>query len=448
MHDDMFTQTMNELEYVITLENVSSGNVKNITKPQTQVTLRLDELNDVHLNFAFMPFLHDLNPHQLRFVIHDEFYHPRLMQPFPSYFPSRGCYFRVGQLTRLMMTNQLQFSLLSLRDGSLHPLLELQAMTPEEDLQELESRRSISPTRDISFHHVINIYNHAREIVQMSVLMALPRTDHPIHSKRVFFALRNPNIETDALGNQYLRHDNLLIKPGHDIRLSYQWRCTAEERPVSMMTPTHVTEWQSTNPEDEIWLLDEPGIETSHPEVEKISDTIFRRTTLIWNAFRLLFLEIHDRLTVEIISEEKGCAWALNNRKGDCTEFAAVFTAVLRKMNIPTRLVSGLKYQERANGWNRHAWTEVKAPTGEWIPIDPLEQTIGFNVRYIPIYVGNWIKEQEEVEFILEIHAPRHVDVNTIRQQLRITSWIKGSIKKATPKESRRQSSKVLFLEE
>lgn len=61
----------------------------------------------------------------------------------------------------------------------------------------------------------------------------------------------------------------------------------------------------------------------------------------------------------------------LEHGAGDCTEFAALFTALARALGIPCRRVTGLAYlgdEARAFGW--HAWCEV-AVRGSWLPVDP-----------------------------------------------------------------------------
>jgi hypothetical protein len=58
-------------------------------------------------------------------------------------------------------------------------------------------------------------------------------------------------------------------------------------------------------------------------------------------------------------------------RKGDCTEHAALFTALARATGIPTRTVSGLMYMgDDVKAFGGHAWNEVVLD-GKWVPVDP-----------------------------------------------------------------------------
>ena len=66
--------------------------------------------------------------------------------------------------------------------------------------------------------------------------------------------------------------------------------------------------------------------------------------------------------------DERGAAYAIENRVGDCTEFSALFTALCRVQGIPSRLISG--FASSGKKWERHGWSEVWIQ-GNWIPVDP-----------------------------------------------------------------------------
>jgi hypothetical protein len=70
-------------------------------------------------------------------------------------------------------------------------------------------------------------------------------------------------------------------------------------------------------------------------------------------------------------------------RKGDCTEHAALFVALARAAGIPARNAGGLTYlvsrDEAIFGF--HAWAEVWL--GEWVPVDTTVEELGTSARYI-----------------------------------------------------------------
>ena len=61
----------------------------------------------------------------------------------------------------------------------------------------------------------------------------------------------------------------------------------------------------------------------------------------------------------------------LQRRRGDCTEHAALFTALARALGLPARTVAGLCWMGDAAGtFGGHAWSEVVLD-GAWTPVDP-----------------------------------------------------------------------------
>ena len=70
-------------------------------------------------------------------------------------------------------------------------------------------------------------------------------------------------------------------------------------------------------------------------------------------------------------------------KKGDCTEHAALFVAVARAAGLPARNAGGLVYIA-GNGqglFGFHAWAEVWL--GKWVPVDPTVNKVGIAARYV-----------------------------------------------------------------
>jgi transglutaminase-like putative cysteine protease len=61
----------------------------------------------------------------------------------------------------------------------------------------------------------------------------------------------------------------------------------------------------------------------------------------------------------------------IRRRRGDCTEHAALFTALARAAGIPARTVGGVMYMgDEEKAFGGHAWNEVVLD-GAWVPVDP-----------------------------------------------------------------------------
>lgn len=74
---------------------------------------------------------------------------------------------------------------------------------------------------------------------------------------------------------------------------------------------------------------------------------------------------------------------AYNEKKGDCTEHAALFVALARAAGLPARNISGIVYltMGETGVFGYHAWSEVWL--GQWVPVDATVDEIGTSARYI-----------------------------------------------------------------
>jgi transglutaminase-like putative cysteine protease len=83
---------------------------------------------------------------------------------------------------------------------------------------------------------------------------------------------------------------------------------------------------------------------------------------------------------------------ALRARAGVCQDFAHIMAALLRKVGIPCRYVSGYiaplaSHPDRAGDNATHAWVEAYLPGLGWIGCDPTNDTIADH-RHIVVAVG------------------------------------------------------------
>lgn len=84
--------------------------------------------------------------------------------------------------------------------------------------------------------------------------------------------------------------------------------------------------------------------------------------------------------SLETLTEDvsQNSSWVLENKKGVCDELTSLFVAMLRSVNIPSRMVSGHAYTNVLNGFGNHAWAEVYFPGYGWVPFDPTYGQIGY----------------------------------------------------------------------
>jgi len=72
------------------------------------------------------------------------------------------------------------------------------------------------------------------------------------------------------------------------------------------------------------------------------------------------------------IEDDRGALYALENKRGDCTEYMYLFAALARTKNIPTRAIGGYVVSEDAvlKAKDFHNWAEVYIE-GSWRVVDP-----------------------------------------------------------------------------
>lgn len=75
----------------------------------------------------------------------------------------------------------------------------------------------------------------------------------------------------------------------------------------------------------------------------------------------------------------------LEDRSGDCTEFADLFTTLARAVGLPARTVVGLAYHGSA--FALHAWNEV-AVDGAWRGVDPTWGQTRLGAAHLPLPEG------------------------------------------------------------
>lgn len=82
---------------------------------------------------------------------------------------------------------------------------------------------------------------------------------------------------------------------------------------------------------------------------------------------------------------------ALEKRKGVCQDFAHIMLAIVRRLGIPARYVSGYLYYEsksdRSTPDASHAWVETLLPGLGWIGFDPTNNVLA-GERHIRVAIG------------------------------------------------------------
>lgn len=145
---------------------------------------------------------------------------------------------------------------------------------------------------------------------------------------------------------------------------------------------------KSTLQERDFFLSEEHFIEISSAELIQFAKQFESDTP------KEAVKKIYDWITSSITqtsytSKERGALYAFRKRKGDCTEFMHLFTALCRLNNIPARGVSGflVKQDKLVQANDYHDWVEVYID-GAWRLVDPFNGTfMERQTEYVTMHV-------------------------------------------------------------
>lgn len=179
-------------------------------------------------------------------------------------------------------------------------------------------------------------------------------------------ASRGCDLLVDEHGNQVLRFNLGTVPPRGkkivsiraDLALSDHPNLAAGVDPTSFLGP-------------------EPGIEADHPEIVAAA-AVLRAQTPGETARRAFdWVGKHVRYA-GYLEEDLGALYALRHGKGDCTEYAFLFTALARANGLPVRAMAGyLVAQDQVlRPMDFHNWAELYEG-GRWVLVDPQEGRFG-----------------------------------------------------------------------
>jgi len=238
----------------------------------------------------------------------------------------------------------------------------------------------------------ITVYNPSdKPIGNFLAYIALPISIQP--QQIVKDMQMNPTtlkISTDIEGNHWTRMEEARINSKDKISMNYT--ALIENRPLIISRNySHIA---GTNPYENNFLKKyleaEPHIESDHPSIVKMASKITNIDPIV-KAKKFAKL-VQQTLTYEIQPGEYGAAFAIENKKGDCTEYSALFVALCRAAGIPARTNAGFALTQN---WERHAIAEFLIG-GRWIPIDLTilrggDIVLGAIPTFITVTRGNWM---------------------------------------------------------
>ena len=174
-------------------------------------------------------------------------------------------------------------------------------------------------------------------------------------------------IVTDGLGNRYALFEFRNVRRGERIEILSQYQVKSNAISFSLsdcrsgVLPANVKRY----------LEPSPLIESDDATIRTLADRLSKGKTNPCDILR----SIYDYVRTEIeyvanTADDKGALWALQNGKGDCTEFSCLLVALCRAAGVPARWVLGITYADNPEDLI-HSWAEVYLQGIGWVSVDP-----------------------------------------------------------------------------
>lgn len=107
-----------------------------------------------------------------------------------------------------------------------------------------------------------------------------------------------------------------------------------------------------------------------------------------WQKVELLVSFVYDYLNYQPVPAGFNIDDILDNRVGDCTEYAQLLIEMLSAAKIPAREVSGLVYLgDHEKRFGGHVWVEVLV-AGHWTAVDPTWNLTEVTSTHIPVAIN------------------------------------------------------------
>jgi hypothetical protein len=167
----------------------------------------------------------------------------------------------------------------------------------------------------------------------------------------------------DEIGNQMLTFSVSKLAPYATKVISIQNDLYLSNKPVSIKLKDKYA-----------YLKNEPYMEVDHKAIKKAAHKLIGPNADA--TAKNIFQWVADHVQyIGYISQERGALYALEKKKGDCTEYMYLFAALCRASGIPTRCVGGYVCRRNTilNPENFHNWAEFY-DQGTWHVADPQRQ--------------------------------------------------------------------------
>jgi transglutaminase superfamily protein len=145
------------------------------------------------------------------------------------------------------------------------------------------------------------------------------------------------------------------------------------------------------------YLEDSAEVQSKHPMIRSLAKELVGDTRNAWEASRKIHRWVFSNLD-KVLVDSASALNALKERRGECQSHTYLFTALARAAGIPTKIVNGLVYSPKYQGFLYHAWPEVYV--GEWRALDPTFGQDVVDATHIKLSEGQKDDQFKLMEFV------------------------------------------------
>ena len=121
----------------------------------------------------------------------------------------------------------------------------------------------------------------------------------------------------------------------------------------------------------------------THPRIQRLAQRSVQAQPM--DSIRQLLATTRQQLVYTENQPAGSVIAALESGQGECTDFADLFTTLVRAAGFPARTVYGLAYADAtAPAFMFHAWSEVYVE-GAWLAVDPTWDQLRVDASHVPL---------------------------------------------------------------
>ena len=193
-----------------------------------------------------------------------------------------------------------------------------------------------------------------------------------------------------------------------------------ETRPVALSLTEFVTPLAERNRDHRCWdFLQHHGPVVDDPALPELGRRLgLHKAHNVGEAIDIVTKQLRDILSYRRGATDSASTVsdALKAGAGVCQDFAHLSLALLRRIGVPCRYVSGYLNRESAPEIETHAWAEAYVPDRGWIAFDPTHGALA-NEQYVTVAVGRSYADVPPNRGVFRGDAKEVIDVSVLMER-------------------------------